>query len=687
MRHHIFKDNPSYPIAILIKDSGFKEWELRKHYIDKTPIPEENFIGLTLKYNEHNKCPVKLIKEHLATLLKAADSVGVQTLLVCDGSYFKTLTKLSKAEPHYGYIKPCAIDGYEHMNVVLSTNYQSLFYNPQLQEKIDYSLSTLTSHFQGAHIDPGTMIIHSEHYPVGHTAIKKALQDLHQYDELVVDTETFSLKLNECGLGTIGFSWDKHNGTAFLVDYQRDYSTTAIDEGVYGRQVKDKTIRALLKEFFENYTGKLTFHNANFDLKVLIYSLFMDDSPLDLVGMQKGIRYLTRDIDDTKIIAYLATNSTARNSLRLKDLALEFAGNYGQDDINDIRRIPHDQLLRYNLVDCLSTAYVKEKHMPTVYTDHQDFIYQDIMLPSIKSILQMELTGMPINMKTVLAKQKKLTHIKEGFEKTIFSLPVIVKFIEQLQIEAMLAKNLTLKVKVKPIEDFRNVTYNPASNKQTAKLLYDTLGMDIIDTTDTGQPAVGGKTLKKLLYNATDQDQRDILEALIGLAEVSIILNNFIANFIAKSFLKSDGMWYLHGSFNLGGTVSGRLSSSDPNMQNIPSTGTQYANDIKECFEAPSGWLMMGADFASLEDRISALTTKDFNKLRVYTDGFDGHSLRAYSYFKDKMPDIRQVTSGRTFKIIHNGTTFNCKSGDTVLTPSGKKMLVEDYYDKINKTV
>lgn len=72
----------------------------------------------------------------------------------------------------------------------------------------------------------------------------------------------------------------------------------------------------------------------------------------------------------------------------------------------------------------------------------------------------------------------------------------------------------------------------------------------------------------------------------------------------------------------------------------MPATGSKYAEIIKECFEAPPGWLFVGLDFASLEDRISAVTTKDPNKLRVYLDGFDGHCLRAHAYFGDQMPDI-----------------------------------------------
>ena len=65
----------------------------------------------------------------------------------------------------------------------------------------------------------------------------------------------------------------------------------------------------------------------------------------------------------------------------------------------------------------------------------------------------------------------------------------------------------------------------------------------------------------------------------------------------------------------------------------------------------------MGLDFSSLEDRISALTTKDPNKLSVYLENFDGHSLRAYSYFRDQMPDIERAPDGaQCYKVNVGGT-------------------------------
>ena len=142
-----------------------------------------------------------------------------------------------------------------------------------------------------------------------------------------------------------------------------------------------------------------------------------------------------------------------------------------------------------------------------------------------------------------------------------------------------------------------------------------------------------------------------------------------------------DDWHYLFGNFNLGGTVSGRLSSSKPNLQNLPAN-SKYAKAIKSCFQSPPGWIFVGLDFASLEDRISALTTKDKNKLKVYTDGFDGHCLRAYNYFNSRMPNIRQAEStDRCFMLKINGQDFLLKSGDFIIDALNNKVPIEEFFD------
>lgn len=323
MRHVIFEENihNQYPVAILIKTTALKKPELEKHYLtDAVSFPKDECIGFSLKYNDKGKCTVKLIKDYLATLLPILESLSVRNLYVCDTAYFKVLANVRKADNHYGYTIPCAIKGFEHMNVVLGVNYSALFYNPDLKSRLDFTLETLDKCANGIKVDPGHNMIHSAHYPDNNKDIQIALEGLHKYPALTCDIETNGLSLTEAGVETIAFAWDMHNGLAFCVD--RDDSDD---------QLKDFSImvvRSLIKEFFDTYQGTLIYHNGNFDIKVLIYELWMHD-PLDTEGMLKGIDVMTKNIEDTKIITYLATNSTAGNKLDLKSNSQEKMGNYG----------------------------------------------------------------------------------------------------------------------------------------------------------------------------------------------------------------------------------------------------------------------------------------------------------------------------------------------------------------------
>ena len=116
------------------------------------------------------------------------------------------------------------------------------------------------------------------------------------------------------------------------------------------------------------------------------------------------------------------------------------------------------------------------------------------------------------------------------------------------------------------------------------------------------------------------------------------------------------------------------VHNSNPNLQNLPSNST-YGKLIKSCVQAPSGWLYVGLDFASLEDRISALTTKDKNKLKVYLENYDGHALRAYSYNPEGMPDIIEkrkevLKQGQTYKVVYSdgGVDYFNESNPILLT-------------------
>jgi DNA polymerase-1 len=293
---------------------------------------------------------------------------------------------------------------------------------------------------------------------------------------------------------------------------------------------------------------------------------------LDTKGLLHGLDVMTQRLHDTKIIAYLATNSTAGNVLGLKSLAHEFAGNWAKDDIKDIRKIHLKELLEYNLIDALSTHYVKEKFWPVMVKDNQLDLYRSLMLPSLKLIMQIELTGMPMSRTKVQEVKRELWTIQEMYKAFIETNPVIDSLNLLLQHSAWdkdyesrkaKAKNPG-KILPKNLAAFNDTRFNPNSGPQLQRLLYEQMGLPVLDLTDTKQPATGAETIEKLINHTDNLSYKKLLESLIGYGKVTKILNTFIPAFEqALSKDSSDTVW-LHGSFNLGGTVSGRLSSSDP---------------------------------------------------------------------------------------------------------------------------
>ena len=92
---------------------------------------------------------------------------------------------------------------------------------------------------------------------------------------------------------------------------------------------------------------------------------------------------------------------------------------------------------------------------------------------------------------------------------------------------------------------------------------------------------------------------------------------------------------------------------------------------------------MCGIDFNALEDRIDALKTKDTNKLKVYIDGYDGHSLRAYAYFKDRMSDIELANEEENCYICTIKGKEICFKDTDVINFQGKKYSGKEFYEMV----
>lgn len=472
-------------------------------------------------------------------LLDTAD-----VILCSDPEYFKTLTNLTKCEALVGqvlgspYVKP---------KVMCIPSPENLLFNgDSIRSTIRFVLNQCKDYLEGNYLEIGQDIIHKAYYPNNVLDIVAFLDDLHQHSQLFVDIETFNLKVTQAGLGSICFTWDEHNGGAFLIDLNQE---------------DKKLIRQILKDFFKKYDGSLVFHKANYDVCVLIYELFMGSDITNLKGLHEGLDTLCKKLEDTLVITYLATNNCGGNVLGLKQLAAPFAGNWAID-VKDITQIDTDQLLKYNLIDGLCTAYVYKTYYPQMVRDEQEELYKGLFSETLKTNIFMQLVGMPINLEEV----RKLAAELRAEESALLAYLQSTKEIElaelKLSKQQMDKRNDILKTKKVTIDECF-VFFNFNSDNHLRVLFYDIFNLPVVDTTDSGLPAVNKHTIDKLKNHTQSEHQKTILTKISELSDVTKMLTSFIPAF-ETAHIDKYGHAHLMGNFNLCGTVSGRLSSNEP---------------------------------------------------------------------------------------------------------------------------
>lgn len=596
-----------------------------------------DFIAIGLPKHYKAKERAEMIKE-LEPVAKQC-----QVTLCANGDMFKQLAKVKKTTGQQGIPFETALG-----TTFLAYNYTSLMYGSITQDDFDAVNKVIRDYLNGNYTVVGANIIHSGIYPSIGLETANFLNTLMSTSSITIDIETTGLHHCNSEILTIGFATDLHHGG--VVEYKGN--------------------EAELARFFLNYKGIKIFHNASFDVTHLIYHLFMKNE-MDIKGMVDGLDIMCNKLEDTFLISYLCLNSCGKTELGLKKLAQQFAGNYAEEDIGNASSIPMDELKEYNLKDCLATWYVFNKYAPKLSQEKQTNIYYEIFLPSLKTLIQTQLVGLRIYPDRLNSLKNDIESNTNKCNEDLLNNPTVKTVTNKLKYDSLISHNEKVKTeKGKWTIDHPNIQkiqFNPNSDDDVRKLLFDTLGLPSIDTTDTGKESVKTKILESLLNYTKDENIIGILNNLIELKKASKIMSDFLPNF--EEAKEVDGMKALYGFFKLGGTKSGRISSNSPNLMNLPSTGSKYAKPVKALFGAPKGFVFCGADFASLEDRISALTTKDPNKLKVYTDGFDGHCMRAYSYFGNQMPDIKQVP-------------LNIKCYRITLDDGSVELLTEDEFNE-----
>ena len=242
---------------------------------------------------------------------------------------------------------------------------------------------------------------------------------------------------------------------------------------------------------------------------------------------------------------------------------------------------------RYCARDTVSTARVAELYEQRLLGTSIKTVWEDIMLPAAQAIEHVERWGVAVDRSFV-----------ERFSAVV-----------ERDMQATLSKL------------FAKGEFNLNSTRELGERLYKVYKLPVVSKTSTGNPSTDRATLDMLAARDLNNEQQEFVDTMLAYRKLSKMHSTYATKL--GGFIRSDGR--VHPSFNLVGARSGRISCSDPNVQQIPRADTQLSSMARDCFIAPPGRVLIQVDYSQLELRIAAMLSNDTNMIDVFKSGEDYH--------------------------------------------------------------
>ena len=272
-----------------------------------------------------------------------------------------------------------------------------------------------------------------------------------------------------------------------------------------------------------------------------------------------------------------------------------------------------------------------------------DKLYYEMELPVAYILADMEQTGIMINAENIKSVAAKL--------KTFIDL------------------------EYNKIKDMAGFELNPNSPKQLSSYLYDKLGLKGAKKNKSGY-STDEDTLKDLRITYPEYDS--LISSILKYREINKLYSTYTLNLL--EYVK-DGR--IHTEFKQTGTATGRLSSSNPNMQNIPQKG-EYAEILRSSFTAGSGCKLVSLDYSQIELRILAHLSEDENLIKAFNENKDIHTMTAQKIFHLSSSDevtheIRRIAKAVNFGILYGLSSFGL-ARDTKVTRKEAQSFIDGYF-------
>lgn len=357
--------------------------------------------------------------------------------------------------------------------------------------------------------------------------------------------------------------------------------------------------------------GKIVIgHNLVYDMKVL---------------KKEGLVFYNSEWFDTMIAAHLIDENDEKG---LKYLIRKYFPNEEVTDYIDAISdgIDSEKFYKYALNDAKFTYMLAKMQKNLLTTNNLTGLFRKIEMPFLRAVQEMEETGVLIDTNTVNSTTIEL-------KKALFDL--------QIQMLKLLNKKYTLQANL-VTGDFEiqsEVNFN--SSAQLIKILEE-LGIEITQKTKTGNKSVGKTTISQLKHE----------HEFIQLLDKYKIANKLLTAFFEpmKEYIARDGR--IHPRFNSVGTVTGRLSCSNPNLQQLPKVNENFPVDTRKCFVSKPGYKMISCDYSQQELRIMAHLSKDKKLIDVILNDGDIHLINANNVFNLGIPEEKLYSTHPEYKTM-----------------------------------
>lgn len=443
-------------------------------------------------------------------------------------------------------------------------------------------------------------------------------------DEFCFDTETTNIDATDAEL--VGLSFSYRTGEAYYVPVPHD-------------QVETRAIVQEFKEVFENEQITKIGQNVKYDLMILNnYGVELKGKIYDTM-----LAHYIIEPEQRHGMDFLANNYLNYEPVHIEELIGKKGKNQGS-----MRDVAPHLIKDYAAEDADVTLQLKSVLHPLLVKNEQEKLFNEIEIPLVRVLAGMEMEGVKVDVHALYELSATLEKDIQQHQKRIFELS--------------------------------GEEFNIASPKQLGEVLFEKLKIEKNPKkTATGQYATGEDILMKY------DNQFEIVKEILDFRELQKLKSTYVdalPNLISKKTNR------IHTSYNQAVTATGRLSSTNPNLQNIP-IRTERGREIRKAFVPRNeDYVLLSADYSQIELRIMAAFSGDDSMIEAFNQGIDIHSTTASKVFKvaleDVSSDMRRKAKMVNFGIIYGISAFGL-ADRLGISRSEAKEIIDAYFVEFPK--